>query len=256
MIPSGARRNLGERPFSGDSASPDERLNTESPRPSNRRLARLQEAEEDRALIARAQQGDMSAFRCLVERHQRRAFAVALSMVHDEHDAREIVQEAFVRVFKGLATFAGDSSFFTWLYRITKNLCIDLLRRPGRKYVEVEDTREEVDEAQESDFPMLGRIDGSDPADAVRRREIGVRLEAALDALPSYHRTVILLREVEGLSYDEIAESMGVSKGTIMSRLFHARQKLQRTLADCYREQVGSLPVEGRTNRSNDGEDS
>ena len=88
-------------------------------------------------------------------------------------------------------------------------------------------------------FPFLSRVEGADPVDVVRRREIGARLVEALDALPSYHRGVIVMREVEGLSYEEMAQVMGVSKGTIMSRLFHARQKLQRALADCYAEQVG-----------------
>ncbi len=81
----------------------------------------------------------------------------------------------------------------------------------------------------------------------LRRSEIAARLQTALDALPSYHRAVILLREVEGMSYEEMAQAMGVSKGTIMSRLFHARQKLQRALADCYREQIGALEGAGAT---------
>ena len=86
---------------------------------------------------------------------------------------------------------------------------------------------------------MVSRIDGSDPLDVIRRQEIAGRIQEALEALPPYHRGVILMREVEGLSYDEMAQAMGVSKGTIMSRLFHARQKLQRALADCYAEEGG-----------------
>jgi len=86
------------------------------------------------------------------------------------------------------------------------------------------------------------RLDGSDPVDVVRRHEIAARLQSAFEQLPPYHRGVIVMREVEGLSYEEMAQVMGVSKGTIMSRLFHARQKLQRALADCYAEQVGDSP--------------
>jgi RNA polymerase sigma-70 factor (ECF subfamily) len=85
-------------------------------------------------------------------------------------------------------------------------------------------------------------MDGADPIDVVRRREIAARLQTALDALPSYHRAVIVMREIDGLSYEEMAQAMSVSKGTIMSRLFHARQKLQRALADCYKEQIGARP--------------
>jgi RNA polymerase sigma-70 factor, ECF subfamily len=220
-------------------------LNTSTISTSNNKQARHREAEEDRALIAKAQTGDTVAFRSLVERHQRRAFSIALSLVRDENDARELVQEAFLRVFKGLATFQGGSSFFTWLYRIITNLSIDLIRKPGRGVGEF-DEQSEVDSDQEAEFPLLGRVDGADPADVVRRREIAARLQSAFDELPPYHRGVIVMREVEGLSYEEMAQIMSVSKGTIMSRLFHARQKLQRALADVYAEQIGKSPLVGR----------
>lgn len=222
---------------------PSKTLNQRASDASNTKRVRIREAEEDRGLIARAQQGDTAAFRQLVERHQRRAFAIALSLVRDENDANELVQEAFLRVYRSLPSFQGGSSFFTWLYRIITNLSIDLIRKPGRQLAEIDEGRFESDDSQEADFPLLSRIDGADPVDVVRRREIAGRIEAALDALPAYHRGVILMREVEGLSYEEMAIAMGVSKGTIMSRLFHARQKLQRALADCYEEQVGpTLP--------------
>jgi RNA polymerase sigma-70 factor (ECF subfamily) len=216
-------------------------LNTSAISASNTKQARQREAEEDRALIAKAQAGDTVAFRSLVERHERRAFSIALSLVRDENDARELVQDAFLRVFKSLGTFQGGSSFFTWLYRIITNLAIDLIRKPGRGHGEL-DEQGELEANQEVDFPLLGRLDGSDPVDVVRRREIAARLQSAFEQLPPYHRGVIVMREVEGLSYEEMAQVMGVSKGTIMSRLFHARQKLQRALVDCYAEQVGKSP--------------
>ncbi len=214
---------------------------------ASNKAQRAKEAEEDRQLIAKAQAGDTASFRLLVERHQRRAFAIALSLVRDENDARELVQDAFLRVFKSLHSFQGTSSFFTWLYRIITNLSIDLLRKPGHKATDLDEGRHE-EEDQESLFPFVSRVEGADPVELVRRREIGARLQEALDALPPYHRGVIVMREVEGLSYEEMAQAMGVSKGTIMSRLFHARQKLQRALADCYAEQVGApgrMPAAG-----------
>jgi RNA polymerase sigma-70 factor, ECF subfamily len=219
-------------------------VNTAPAGASNSKQERAREAEEDRALIARAQAGDMAAFRRLVERHQRRAFAIALALVRDENDARELVQDAFLRVFKSLASFQGGSSFFTWLYRIITNLSIDLIRKPGRQTTDLEEARLrlEAEDGADFDLPFLSRFDGADPADVVRRREIADRLRTALDALPSYHRAVIVMREIDGLSYEEMAQVMGVSKGTIMSRLFHARQKLQRALADCYKEQIGPRP--------------
>jgi RNA polymerase sigma-70 factor (ECF subfamily) len=213
---------------------PGRRSLNSSPTEASNREARRQEAEEDREFIALAQKGDQAAFRRLVERHQRRAFAIAMGLVRDENDAREIVQEAFLRVYRGINSFQGGSSFFTWLYRIVTNLAIDLMRKPGRRDAELVDNQS-VDE--DADFPLVSRIDGADPIDVMRRREIAQRIQAALDALPPYHRGVILMREVEGMSYEEMAQAMGVSKGTIMSRLFHARQKLQRALADCYAEE-------------------
>lgn len=216
----------------------DIRLNRADPRASNREL-RAREAEEDRALISQAQSGEHAAFRKLVDRHQRRAFAIAVGLVRDENDAREIVQEAFLRVFKGLGTFEGGSSFFTWLYRIVTNLSIDLMRKPGRRAAELDESRDGSDDS-EGDLALVSRIDGADPMDVVRRKEVAARIQAALDGLPPYHRAVILMREVEGLSYEEMAEAMGVSKGTIMSRLFHARQKMQRALADVYAESDGA----------------
>src|SRR5262245_50987831 len=181
---------------------------------SNAKQARIREAEEDRVLIAKAQAGDMGAFRQLVERHQRRAFAIALALVRDENDARELVQDAFLRVFKNLAGFQGGSSFFTWLYRIITNLSIDLIRKPGRQTSDLEEARLGMDDGADLDLPFLSRLDGADPVDVVRRREIAARLQTALDALPSYHRAVIVMREIDGLSYEEMAQAMGVSKGT------------------------------------------
>ena len=207
------------------------------------RVAREEEAEVDLELVGRAQKGDHTAFRALVERHQRRAFSIALGLVRNEQDARDVVQDAFIRVHKSLPTFQGQSSFFTWLYRIVTNLSIDLVRRPGRNTAELEEDRQRISSPGEpgglsnADPIWMSRIDGADPIDVMRRKELAARMRVAIDALPSYHKAVILMREVEGLSYEEMADAMKVSKGTIMSRLFHARQKLQKALADCYAEE-------------------
>jgi len=251
----GSGRPVGPRPSGGevrhDLAKAS--LNRPDPQASNRDL-RAREAEEDRALITEAQTGDHAAFRKLVERHQRRAFAIAVGLVRDENDAREIVQEAFLRVFKGIATFEGGSSFFTWLYRIVTNLSIDLMRKPGRRGAELDESKG-LGEDAEGEFALVSRIDGSDPIDVVRRKEMAGRIQAALDALPSYHRAVILMREVEGLSYEEMAQAMAVSKGTIMSRLFHARQKMQKALADVYAETGPGKPSSYGSEAARDGAD-
>jgi len=222
---------------------------------NNAKQARQVEAQRDRVLIMRAQKGDKGAFRQLVERHQRRAFTLAFSLVRDENDASELVQDAFVRVYKNLPNFKGDSSFFTWLYRIVTNLSIDLRRKAGRPVVEMDGTRFESGESQEAEFPLLSRIDGANPADVIRRSEIAARVQAALDTLPPYHRGVIVMRDAQGYSYDEIASAMGISKGTVMSRLFYARRKLQEVLADCYEEQIGRVPARaGKTGKGGDEE--
>jgi RNA polymerase sigma-70 factor, ECF subfamily len=243
----------GSRGATGEAEVPVEDLavNSQGRAPSNRE-ARRAEAEEDRVLIEAAKAGDKRAFRALVDRHQRRAFTIAVGLVRDENDAREIVQEAFLRVFRGLASFQGGSTFFTWLYRIVTNLAIDVMRKPGRQGAEFDQLSEALGDGDEADYPLLARIDGADPLDALHRAELGERLTAALEALPPYHRGVILMREVEGMSYDEMAEAMGVSKGTIMSRLFHARQKLQRALAEVYRETQGRPPPRHPTSSGDD----
>ena len=216
-------------------------------RGASNRAERRREANEDRELVEKAQTGDMAAFRRLVERHQRRAFAIAIGLVRDEQDAQEIVQEAFLRVYRSLDRFKGGSSFFTWLYRIVTNLSIDLMRKPARREAELFDEPQISDQSEV--FSFISRIDGADPIDVARRREIAQRIQQALESLPPYHRSVILMREVEGMSYQQMAKAMNVSKGTIMSRLFHARQKLQKALADCYREQYGRDPA-GRGNKT------
>lgn len=203
------------------------------------RAHRAGESEHDRELILRAQGGDEPAFAELVTRHQRRAFAIAFGLVRDEEDASEIVQEAFLRVYRGLDGFNGAATFFTWLYRIVKNLSIDLMRRPAWQ-------RELTSElaGEQMDALFLSCALGADPEDTLRRRELATVVGAAIDALPSYHRAVILMREIEGMSYEEMADAAGVSKGTIMSRLFHARKKLQRALLARYVEQTERLPLE------------
>lgn len=186
----------------------------------------------DRALIARAAEGDRGAFRTLIQRHQRKAHAVSYGILRNAEDAREVVQDAFMRVHRHLQDFEGQASFSTWLYRIVVNLSIDLLRKrsPGRA-VEL-DERTDLEGAPDELLPYRGE---GDPFASLDRARLVESMQWALDQLPVYHRTVIVLREVEGMSYEEIAESMEISKGTVMSRLFHARRKMQRLL----RERLG-----------------
>jgi RNA polymerase sigma-70 factor, ECF subfamily len=209
------------------------KVNTARAGTSNKE-ARRKEAQEDLELVQLAQKGDKAAFRALVERHERPALALAFGLLRDRDDAREVVQEAFLRVHRALDTFKADCTFYTWFYRIVTNAAIDRMRKIGPAGQEYDEQRS-LDGA--AAFALLGQHDGDDPLLAVHRREIVERIQAALDDLPPYHRGVIVMRELQGMSYDEMTEATGVSRGTIMSRLFHARRKLQRALADYYAEE-------------------
>ncbi len=179
---------------------------------------------DEAELIVRATKGDSEAFGVLVERYQRRVANVALSVVHNQDDAIELAQETFVRAYENLSKFESRSSFSTWLYRIAANLAIDFWRREGRHVV----LRGEDAENEIRRLPS----DTGDSFKTASRKELSARLTAALEELTPEHRTVILLREVEGLSYDEISEALNCPRGTVMSRLHYARNRLRVLLKD------------------------
>jgi RNA polymerase sigma-70 factor, ECF subfamily len=191
---------------------------------------RKAEAERDLEIVRRCQQGDEMAFGQLVSRYQRKVYTIALSMVKSPDDAMDIAQESFIKIHRYLGNFQGSSSFYTWLYRIVVNLCIDHMRRSG-KWVSTEFDERFIDREQdEKEAGVLSTDLGNNPSKALGRKELAEQIRRAIDALPPYHRAVIVMREIEGMSYAEMAKAMRVSKGTIMSRLHHARHKLQRAL--------------------------
>ena len=174
---------------------------------------------DDRAAVCAAQAGDGKAFEWLVRRHQQRALAVALGVLHQREDARDACQEAFLRAFRALDRFDRDAQFSTWLHRIVVNICIDRLRSRPAAMVALDDVE--------------GVLAGDDdPAHRAESAQLGGRIGAALARLSPNHRTALVLREVQGLAYQEIADAMGCSVGTVMSRLFHARKKMQALLVD------------------------
>lgn len=179
---------------------------------------------DEAELIERSRNGESAAFGVLVERYQRRVVGVALAVVHNQDDAVELAQETFVRAYENLSKFESRSSFSTWLYRIAANLAIDFWRREGRHVVlRGEDAESEI-----------GRIPSAqgDSFKEFSRAELSERLNKALGELTSEHRAVILLREVEGLSYDEISDILQVPRGTVMSRLHYARTRVRSILQD------------------------
>ena len=186
----------------------------------------------DHDLVQRVQAGDSEAFRALFDKYHRRAFAVAMGVVKNEDDALDAVQEAFVKVHKNIHKFQGSSSFYTWLYRIVMNVSIDHVRRTSRRKSLDFDERALHEESEVAgDGALVPSVTDANPGKAALRRELGGAIQAALQELPEHHRAVIVLREIEGMSYEEMAETLGVPKGTIMSRLFHARKKMQNALA-------------------------
>jgi RNA polymerase sigma-70 factor, ECF subfamily len=195
---------------------------------------------DDLTLVRRARAGDQRAFGLLVERYQKKVYAVALGMVKDAEDAMDVSQEAFVKVHRYLDRFKGDSSFYTWLYRITTNTCIDVLRRRAvisSESVEYDDTVQ-LDLTEANLGALSSQVDSS-PARSALRRELGEKLEEALAQLPEKHRAILLLRELEGMSYEDLARTLAIPKGTVMSRLFHARTKVQRLLAGYLSDEAG-----------------
>src|SRR6202040_2748466 len=159
-------------------------------------------------------------------------FTMVYRMVCNENDAWDLAQEGFLKAWRSIQQFQGRSSFYTWLYSLTVNLTIDSLRSKGRR-VEVE-----LDDAIPSSLPS--------PRANYRRTEISEHINAALAQLSPEHRTVIVLKEIEDLQYQEIAEVLNVSVGTVMSRLFYGRKKLQSLLRPIYNqifETQGRLPI-------------
>ena len=195
-----------------------------------KRASTGREAVDDKDLVLAAQRGDREAFRTLFERYHRRAYALALGVVRHTDDALDVVQDAFIKAHKYLDKFEGNSSFYTWLYRIVMNLAIDHLRKHRRvRPVELDETR--LDESA-VDEGLLPNLLGGNPGRALMDKEIRERIDVALGELSENHRSVLVMRELEGLSYEEMATAMGCSKGTIMSRLFHARKNMQARLID------------------------
>ncbi len=186
----------------------------------------------DSELVDLARAGDRDAARQLVERYQRRVLGVVIGMVRNPDDAREVVQETFVRAFRNLDGFKGDSSFYTWLYRIAVNQAIDLQRRESKRSSVEFDESVSVEGAVFGPLGLGGKAGGENPFDVVRNRELGRKIFEAIEGLTPDHRAVILLREIEGLSYEEISDALDCSLGTVMSRLHYARKKLQTRLKE------------------------
>ena len=178
-------------------------------------------------LVQRARQGDEDSFAALVEQNQGRIYNLALRMTGNPDDALELSQEAFLNAWKGLGKFQGDSSFATWLYRLTSNVCIDFLRREKRRNaLSMTISLDDEEEARQAELPD----ERFSPHVEAERRERREALRASLNTLSAEHRRVLILRELEGLSYGEIAQVLGLEEGTVKSRIARARLALRNYL--------------------------
>jgi RNA polymerase sigma-70 factor (ECF subfamily) len=184
-------------------------------------------------LVRQAQTGDTTAFDQLVRRYRTRIFGMIYNMVHNEQDAWDLAQDSFVKAWKSIGRFRGQSSFYTWIYRIVTNVTIDWLRKKQIKGGGAEfDDAVQLNEIEPASR-TVPRAEAA-PHEQMEQAEIRGRIDAAIAELSPEHRAVILLKEIEGMQYHEIAESLGCSIGTVMSRLFYARKKLQNLLRDVY----------------------
>jgi RNA polymerase sigma-70 factor (ECF subfamily) len=193
----------------------------------------VETGEADRELVERARAGDEEAFRSLFERYYRRAYSLACGVVRNPDDALDVVQEAFIKAHRHIGKFEGTSSFYTWLYRIVMNLAIDHIRRTRRvKNVDFNDALSHQDAEAVGEESLLPHILDENPGKTLVRKEMREHIGTALAELSDNHRAVLIMREMEGMSYEEMAQAMKCSKGTIMSRLFHARRNMQKRLLE------------------------
>lgn len=182
-------------------------------------------ANDEKLLVSRARRGELAAFEELVTAYERRVYVLALRSCGNEQDARDIMQEVFLRVYRSLASFRGDSGFSTWIYRITVNICVDFARRGAAapQTAPLHDEDETGRALPDTDYTHQ-------PEAVAEASELREEIRAALGELSEEHRTIVLLRDVSGLRYDEIARVLQLTEGTVKSRLARARKNLREIL--------------------------
>lgn len=187
----------------------------------------MSEREIDQQLVERAQRGDKRAFELLVEKYQRKLARLLSRLIRDPGEVEDVTQEAFIKAYRALPSFRGDSAFYTWLYRIGINTAKNYLVAMGRRAPT--STEMEAEEAEGHESGELLR-DINTPESLLLTKEIGNTVNAAIEALPEELRSAIQLRELEGMSYEEIAKLMDCPIGTVRSRIFRAREAIAERL--------------------------
>ena len=191
------------------------------------------EPDDDAQLVKQAQKGDLRAYDELVIRHRGRIFAMVRNMIHHEADAWDLSQDVFVKAWQALPRFEAKARFSTWLFRIAHNVVYDWTRK--RKIDSAGEFNDEIFDRDQIDPLASTAPSGAESPDtSMEHGELRMKIQAALFKLSAEHRESVILKDVQGLSYKEIADAMGCTIGTVMSRLFYARQKLQALLKDEY----------------------
>lgn len=184
--------------------------------------------QQEMELVKRAQKGDVAAFEILIEEYQKRIFSVAYRMMQHQEDAADLTQEVILKLFKNLDKFKGDSQFSTWVYRIATNTCLDAIKKSRRHVTYSLDKEIETD-----DGSIAGELPdkGPTPEEVAERKDVQRAVYAAIDKLGKEHKQVIVLRDLQGLSYEEIAQILQCSVGTVKSRISRARGNLKKLLS-------------------------
>jgi len=182
----------------------------------------------EKGLVAKIKIGDNKAFEELVEMYQKRVYMIAYGILKNEADAYDATQDVFLKVFKYIKNFNEKSSLYTWMYRITRNVSIDIYRK-RRKANSVEYGEQYKNESIYTDNVHHKVIS---PVEQVEKKELSKKMATAMDKLSDDHRLILQLREFEGMDYKDIADSLEISKGTVMSRLHHARLNLKKYLKE------------------------
>ena len=195
--------------------------------------ASINDPDDDIRLVELAQKGDLKAYDALVTRHRGRIFAMIRNMIHQEADSWDLSQEVFIKAWHALPRFEARARFSTWLYRIAHNTVYDWVRK--RKIESAGELNDEIFERERIDSSSFTTPSGGESPDTTMEHgELRMKIQVALGKLSAEHREVVILKDIQGLSYKEIAEAMSSTLGTVMSRLFYARQKLQTLLKDEY----------------------
>ncbi|MGZ5567178.1 MAG: sigma-70 family RNA polymerase sigma factor [Limisphaerales bacterium] len=185
--------------------------------------------ESDLSLVKRAQEQDPSAYDELIRRYQQRIYATVYHMTSNHEDANDLTQETFIKGYRALKGFKGDSSFYTWIYRIAVNKTINFLKQRKNKW---QMSLNDVDYQAEHDPDLVALVSHKTPRRDLNLAELQEKLNEGLQKLSEHHRMVVTLHDIQGLSHEEIGKIMNCNVGTVRSRLFYARQQLQGYLSD------------------------